>query len=81
MHLWRNADKPLISVPCGSSGLWNCCKQAKISRNQSSFDKTTSSATFRHHEKTKRRTDANYIQTKELHKGHGRQNGHKQEAN
>lgn len=35
MLLWRNADKPLISVPCGSSGLWNCYKQAKNSRNQS----------------------------------------------
>lgn len=35
MLLWRNADKPLISAPCGSSGLWNCYKQAKNSRNQS----------------------------------------------
>lgn len=35
MLLWRNADKPLISVLYGSSGLWNCCKQAKNSRNQS----------------------------------------------
>lgn len=36
-----------------------------------SFDKT-SSATLRHPEKTKRRTDTNCIQTKELHKGNKR---------
>lgn len=36
MHiLWRSADKPLISVPCGSSGLWNCSEQAENSRKQS----------------------------------------------
>lgn len=80
MLLWRNADKPLISVLCGISGLRNCTGK-EFQEPESSFDKTTSTATLRHHEKTKRRTDTNCTQTKELHKGHKRRNGNKHEAN